>query len=74
MDRLLGVLMAISMNRGEARRSDPARRGLPIDSPVSGFTQSTHPAYAAGSRLSSAVTAPELSSVANCATVASAPR
>ena len=66
--------MTISMNRGDACRSDPARRGLPICSPLTGFVQSIHAAYAADSRLNWAVTAHSASSAANCATVASAPR
>lgn len=39
----VGLLMTISAERGDPVRSGPARRGLPIDSAVSGFSQSTPP-------------------------------
>ena len=74
MESDFGAFTTISANLGEPCRPSPGIRGLPIDSPVSGFTQSTQPAYASGSSLSAAVTFQSPSSAVNCATGVSAPR
>ena len=64
----MGAFTTISENRGDPCRPSPGIRGLPIDSSVSGSSQSTQPAYASGSSPSAAVTFPAPSSAVNAAT------
>lgn len=49
-DSALGALIVISANSGDPLRTSPGLRGVPIDSPVSGLIQSTHPSYSAADR------------------------
>lgn len=74
MESDFGAFTTISANLGDPCRPSPGRRGLPIDSPVSGSTQSTQPAYASGSSPRVAVTFPLPSSAVNSATEVPAPR
>jgi hypothetical protein len=74
IDRDFGVFTTISANRGEPCRPSPACRALPIDSPVDGFTQSTHAAYSTGVREHSPITFPELSTTGSSASEAPASR
>ena len=59
IERDLGVLTTISANRGGPCRASPAWRGVPIDSPAIGSTQSTQSAYWMGVRVRAPIILPE---------------
>jgi len=53
-----GAFTTISANRGDPCLPFPGRPGVPNDSPVSGFVQSTHCAYSSGVSAPSPITSP----------------
>ena len=66
--------MVISANNGDPLLPSPGLRGVPIDSPVTGLTQSTQPSYSSADSDRAAMTSPAPSSTVYSATASSAPR